>query len=429
MDAFKYLIIGGGVAGVTAAETIRTYDKEGTIGLVNDEPYTLYSRVMLSKPAFFLEKIPFDSVWLKNKKWYQKNNVTFLGGKKAVGLDTAAKTVTLEDGPEGGRKIGYEKLLLATGVCARPWEVQGAEKDGVCYLRTLEDAKKIIAGIKTAKKAITIGSGFISFEMSDLLRMAGLAVTAVYLEDYYWQQTLDEASGKMIEVALARLGVTLMRKSAVQEVMGDGKVEGVILNDGTKLECQMIVCGIGAYCAIDWIRKAGVAMNRGILANEYLETNAPDVWVAGDVAEFKDIISDEMVQEGNWVNAHEQGRIAAENMVASADASGVAGGGGATKERFAFVSFYTTHGAGITIAFAGDVRPLPNRTIVNRGSPEINAYARLILAGKSIVGATLINRTAELTTVTNLIKNKVDVSGKLTELADPNFDLKKLFLT
>ncbi len=428
MDTFKYLIIGGGVAGVTAAETIRGRDKEGTIGLVNDEPYTLYSRVMLSKPAFFLEKIPFDSVWLKNKEWYGQNNVTFLGGKKAVGLDTAAKIVTLEDGPEGGQKIGYEKLLLATGVCARAWEVPGAEKDGVCYLRTLEDAKKIIAGIKTAKKAITIGSGFISFEMSDLLRMAGLAVTAVYLEDYYWQQTLDEASGKMIETALARLGVTLMRKSAVQEVLGGDKVEGVILKDGTKLECQMIVCGIGAYCAIDWIRKAGVAMNRGILANEYLETNAPDVWVAGDVAEFKDIISDEMVQEGNWVNAHEQGRIAAENMVASTGAAGASDGatGAATKERFAFVSFYTTHGAGITIAFAGDVRPLPNRTIVSRGSPEINAYARFILAGKSIVGATLINCTAELTTVTNLIKNKVDVSGKLDQLANPNFDVKQL---
>lgn len=409
METFQYLIVGGGVAGATAAETIREHDPAGTIGLVNEEPYTLYSRVMLSKPGFFLEKIPFDSIWLKNQEWYQKNNVTFLGGKKAVGLDTKEKTLTLE----GGDKIGYGKLLLATGVCARTWEVEGAEKQGVYYLHALDDAKKIIAAIKTAKKAITVGSGFISFEMSDLLRMAGLEVTAVYLEDYYWQQTLDEVSGKMVEAALERMGVTLMRKSAVAKVLGTGKVEGVVLKSGLPIPCDMIVCGIGAYCAFDWLKNAGIAVNRGILANEYLETNVPDIWAAGDAAEFKDIIAEEVVQEGNWVNAHEQGRIAALNMTGA-------------KEPFKFVSFYTTQGSGITIAFAGDVRPLPDRTIIHRGSPQANSYVRFLVVGKELVGATLINRTQELTTITNLIKNNVDVSGKLEQLADPDFDLKTL---
>ena len=429
METFKYLIVGGGVAGVTAAETIRDRDKESTIGIVNDEPYILYSRVMLSKPAFFLGKIPFDSVWLKGQEWYQKNNIAFLGGKKATGLNTKEKTLTLEDAAAGDgqtQTIGYEKLLLATGVCARTWEAEGAEKQGIYYLRTLEDAKKIIDAIKTAKKAITIGSGFISFEMSDLLRMAGLEVTAVYLEDYYWQQTLDEVSGKMVEAALLRMGVKLMRKSAVAKVLGDGKVEGVILKSGVPIPCDMIVCGIGAYCAMDWVQKGGVAVNRGILANEYLETNAPDVWAAGDVAEFKDVIAEEVVQEGNWVNAHEQGRIAALNMVASAGVPAAAGAVPLAKEPFKFVSFYTPQGSGITIAFAGDVRPLPDRTIIHRGSPETNSYVRFLVVGKELVGATLINRTQELTTITNLIKNNVDVSGKLEQLADPNFDLKTL---
>jgi len=424
MDKFKYLIIGGGVAGATAAETIRDHDKVGTIGLVNDEPYTLYSRVMLSKPAFFLEKIPFDSVWLKNQEWYVKNNVTFIGGKTAVGLDPAQKTVTLSGGDWGGpgvsMEVGYEKLLLATGVRARTWDVPGAEKLGIYYLRTLEDAKKIIAAIKTAKKAITIGSGFISFEMSDLLRMAGLEVTAVYLEDYYWKQTVDDISGKMIEAALERMGVKLMRRSAVAEVLGTENVNGVRLKDGTKLDCDMIVCGIGAYCVMDWVQKGGVAVNRGILTDEFLQTNAPDVWAAGDIAEFKDLIAEEVVQEGNWVNAHEQGRIAALNMAAAAGVPGV------LKEPFKFVSFYTTQGSGITIAFAGDVRPLPDRTVIHRGSAEANAYARFLIVGKELVGATMINRTQELTTVTNLIKNNVDVSGKLEQLADVGFDLKTL---
>jgi len=149
------------------------------------------------------------------------------------------------------------------------------------------------------------------------------------------------------------------------------------------------------------------------LANEYLETNVPDIWAAGDAAEFKDIIAEEVVQEGNWVNAHEQGRIAALNMTGA-------------KEPFKFVSFYTTQGSGIMIAFAGDVRPLPDRTIIHRGSPQANSYVRFLVVGKELVGATLINRTQELTTITNLIKNNVDVSGKLEQLADPDFDLKTL---
>lgn len=182
-------------------------------------------------------------------------------------------------------------------------------------------------------------------------------------------------------------------------------------------------------------------MDRGVLTNEFLETSAPDVWAAGDIAEFKDVIAQETVQEGNWVNAHEQGRIAALNMVTSAFAGVPVPPGVAPfkKEPFRFVSFYTTQGSGITITFAGDVRPLPGRTIINRGSPnttlqgkvvlgrpEANSYMRLILADKTLVGATMINRTNELAAVTNLIKNNVDVSQKLAQLADPNFDLKTL---
>lgn len=414
MQQFKYLIIGGGVAGVTAAETIRQKEPDASTAVVNEEPYGLYSRVMLSKPNFFLGKIPFDEVWLKGNEWYQKNNIIFLGGKEAVAIDAKNKIVSLSD----GAKIGYEKLLLAIGVCPRRLNIPGADKKGIYYLRTLEDGKAIMNAVKSAKKAVIIGGGFISFEMAELMRTAGLEATMIIRESYFWEPMLDEDSGRMIEKALKDGGVKIVYKAEVGEIAGKESVESVILKDGTRIDCDMMICGIGAVCETEWLKKSGLNVDRGILTNEYLETNLPDVWAAGDAAEFKDLILDETIQLGNWVNAHEQGRIAGLNMAGE-------------KTPFKFVSFYTTSGLGLSIAFVGDVRLVPDRIVVKRGSPEINSYARIIILDKGdrkeAEGATLINRTAEMSATAKLIESNIDVSQIFNELADPNFDLKKLF--
>ncbi len=418
MQSYKYLIIGGGAAGTSAAETIRQKDVDGTIAIVSDEVHPLYSRVMLSKPNFFLGKIPFDQIWMKGLDWYDKNKIIFIGGKTATTLDAEKKIITLDS----GEQISYEKLLLATGVRPRLWTVSGKDKKGVYYLRTLEDGKTIMEAIKTAKKAVTIGGGFIGFEMADLMQLAGLDTTMILREDYFWQPTLDEASGKMIEDALTKSGVKILKNAEVAEVLGDENVKAVALKDGTKINCEMIICGIGIVPpALDWLKSAGLGVGNGILADEFLQTNLSDVWTAGDIAEYKDLLLEEKIQLGNWVNAHEQGRVAGLNMVASANVSG------AEKTAFRFVSFYTTAGAGISIAFVGDTRPLPDRVIIKRGSPEINSYARILIDEKNeLVGATMINRIAEMSTISKLIENNIDVSSHHPDLANPNFDLKKL---
>ena len=410
MTQFKYLIIGGGVAGTTAAETIRQNDPIGSIAIVSDEPYFFYSRIMLSKPNFFLEKIPFEQIWLKNENWYRENKIEFLGGKKAIQLDPAQKIITLNT----GEQIQYEKLLLAIGGYARQWPIAGADKEGICYLRNLDQAKKLIASVKTAKQAIAVGSGFISFEMCEMMRLAGLEVMLVMREPYYWYPLLDEDSGKMIEQALEKGGVKILPNSEVAQILGDKKLEGVILKDGTRIDCQLAVVGIGLQFELEWLKQAGLQTNRGILANEYLETNIPDIFTAGDVAEFQDLVLGEKVQLGNWVNAQMQGRIAALNMLGK-------------KQPFKMVSFYTTQGFGINIAFSGDVRVDETRKVIKRGSPEINSYARLIIdKNNEIIGATFINRTQEIAPVNKLIETDFKVEGYEAKLADPNFDLKTL---
>lgn len=409
MNEAKYLIIGGGVAGTTAAETIRQSDQEGSIVIVSDEPYRFYSRIMLSKPNFFLEKISFDQIWLKTENWYADNRVEFLGGRKATQLDPAKKMVTLDD----GSIRHYQKLLLATGACARKWGVTGAEKKGVYLLRTLDDAKGIISQVKNTKQAILIGSGFVSFEMADMLRMAGIDVTLVILESYYWEPVLDETSGRMIEKVLQENGVKILHKSEIAEVLGGDAVKEVLLKDGSKLSCQLIIAGIGVVCENDLAKTAGIEINRGILANEYLETSAPDVWTAGDCAEFNDLVLGERIVLGNWVNAQSQGKTAALNMTGRRDP-------------FKLVSFYTTSGFGMTIAFVGDGRAGEGREVISRGSPQEGAYGRLIMQSSKLLGATLINLTREVGSLSKLIGRGLDLSAKKEELSHLATDLATL---
>ncbi|MFA6295043.1 MAG: FAD-dependent oxidoreductase [Candidatus Paceibacterota bacterium] len=438
MNQYKYLIIGGGAAGISAAETIRQTDKEGSMAIISDEPHPLYSRVMLSKPNFFLGQIPFEQIYLKSKDWYSTNKIDFLGGKKAVGLNTSENQLTLSD----GSSVYYEKLLIATGVDARPWTVKGSDKKGIHYLRNLEDGIGIMEAIKNlearprglASRAITIGGGFISFEMADLLKMAGLETTMILRESYFWEPILDEASGLMLENAMIKAGVKIIKNYEVTEVLGREKVEGVrgeasrpdLEASPRELSCDMIICGIGVVNPIEWLLKNGIATNKGVLTNEFMETNVPNIWSAGDIAEYRDILLEENVQMGNWVSAREQGRIAGLNMVRDSIASSENSVEASNKQAFKFVSFYTTQGFGTSIAFIGDVTPKPDRTIIKRGSPEINSYARFIIAHDEIEGATLINRNLEMTTISKLIESNMKVSEHVKEIEDVNFDLKRL---
>ncbi len=411
MKEIKYLIIGGGIAGTTAAETVRHDDAFGSIAIISEEPYPVYSRVMLSKHDFYSKEWEEDKIWFRKPDWYQKKNIELIAGKSAVSLNAGKKIVRLSDGNE----IEYKKLLIATGSCARKWTVPGSDKKNIFYLRNLNDAKAIREKIKTAKKAVVIGGGFVSFEMCHILRQFNIDTTLILRESYYWEPILDKNEAAAVEEALIKGGVKIFKNSEVGEVTGVEFVESVVLKDGTKIDCDMIIAGIGVVCSLDWLKNTGLQTGRGVLANEYLETNLTDVWASGDVAEFNDLILEERVQLGNWLNAQQQGRIAGLNMAGK-------------REPFRLVTSYSTGGFGISICFVGDVRPDADRVMISRGTLESRSGARIVLKDGEIIGATLINRMPELSLISKLIETDFKISGHETELADPNFDLKKLIV-
>jgi len=173
-----------------------------------------------------------------------------------------------------GSEISYEKLLIATGTATRKTKVPGADKKGVHYLRSLEDGKGIMEDIKGAKNAVTVGGGFIGFEMADLMQLAGLKTTVVLREPYFWDPILDEASGSILENAMKKAGVEILHNNEIVEITGDDHVDGVVLKGGQKLPCEVVIYGIGTVSQLDWVKDSGVAVNRGIVANEFMETSA-----------------------------------------------------------------------------------------------------------------------------------------------------------
>ena len=178
----------------------------------------------------------------------------------------------------------------------------------------------------------------------------------------------------------------------------------------------MVLPMIGVVCPTEWLKSSGIALSRGIVANEFLETSVPDVWTAGDIAEYNDTALKETFLCGNWMNSRGQGEIAGLGMVGK-------------RTEYKTVTFQTSHGFGDLIGFVGDTRALPDRTVVFRKDPEKNSLVRIIIRGENIIGATLINKMPEMGTITKLIKDGVNVSGKTEEMAKPDFDLKTLLLT
>ncbi|MDO8557576.1 MAG: FAD-dependent oxidoreductase [bacterium] len=409
MQNFKYVIVGGGVAGTTAAETLRSLDPQASIALVGDEPYIFYSRIALSKENYMLKKLTEDSVWLKKESFYTDKNIAYSKGVTALGLDAVKKEVSLSN----GEALQYEKLLLALGGTPRKWTIPGSDKKGIYYLRTLDDARGIMAEFETLKEGLLIGGGFITFELCDIMIKRNMKPTVMLREPYYWQILLDEPSGRLIEDVLKKSGVEILYEEEVTEVLGGERVESVKTNKGRELKTGFISVGIGVVDRLAPFKASGLKGERAIETNEYMETSLPDVWAAGDCAAYFDVILGERVQLGNWANAMMHGRCAAMNMTGK-------------KTVFKTLSAYTTQGLGLSICFVGNVRVTPDKEVIERGSRASGKISRFIIKNNRIVGATQFNMTPELPWVSKFITDQRDISSLREKLADPSVDLRSL---
>ncbi len=408
MEKVDYLIVGGGVAGVTAAEAIRENDSRSSVAIISDENEPLYSRIQL--PHYLRHEFGLEGVYLRKWENYQQKNIQVFAPKAASSLDTESKILTLDD----GQKLIFSKLLIASGSKLNTLSLPGSNLRGVHYLRTITDANSILESMKGAKAACVIGGGFIGLEFAHTFITNNLKTTFLILEPYFWQKMWDETSGKLVEKILGENGVVCLVNEETGSFTGNGRVEKLITKSGKVVEAQVVGVGIGVHSSFEYLGGTSINFQKNaVLVNEYLETNVENIWAAGDITKFEDVVLNKAHQMGNWRNALAQGRRVGLNMVGQ-------------KEPFKQVSAYTIKFFEATVSFVGDVFTSPETQVISRGSFDYNAYGRILLRNDRVIGATLINLSTDRSTIQQLIENKTEITSAKEKLGDLNFDLKGL---
>ncbi len=388
----EYLILGGGIAGWTAAETLRKLSPNSEIGLVSEEAHPLYSRVLL--PHYIGGKIPRERVFLRSEDNHIKHNIRLFAGRTAVALDTRTKKILLDDGEE----IAFKKLLLATG--GRAIVPEEKKLSNSHLFRTLEDSDDIIKALNSLSPGTlcsAVGSSFIALEFPPLFEKFGMK-TAMYMRGPgFFHRLLDRDSMELIEDVIREHGGVVYKNMSGLNALAESRFVGI---------------GLGTETNVRFAKDAGIETGTGIITNEYLETNTADIWAAGDVAEFYDIKFGRHRLLGNWMNAEMQGRVAAINMAEE-------------KTQFNMVSSYATRLFDLIISFIGDVSLDKDTKIAVRGSRQSGSLTRILLRNGKIVGATLLGNVADRGPLTELIQKGAEI-GELAPLEDKSFDLKNI---
>lgn len=301
------VIVGGGLAAARTAEQLRKSEFSGPVTIVSDEVHLPYDRPPLSKDVLHAD---LDDVALKPAEFYAENDITLRLGSAARNVDTAAQTVTLAD----GSVLGYDELVIATGLVPRRIP-SFPELDGIRVLRSLDDALALRGQASSARNAVIVGAGFIGCEVAASLRKMGVAVVLVEPQPTPLASVLGEQVGALVTRLHRAEGVDVRTGVGVAEVRGqDGRVTSVFLTDGTELEADLVVVGIGSRPATDWLEGSGIAVDNGIVCDEAGRTSAPHVWALGDAASWRDATGHQVRVE-HWSNVAEQARVVVPRML------------------------------------------------------------------------------------------------------------------
>jgi NAD(P)H-nitrite reductase large subunit len=306
----KYVLIGNGIAGTTCAQMLRKNDVSCEIALLTNEPYPLYNRVSL--PRFLQGVLTEQKVMIRDRAWHEQQRINLLTETVATRVDPVERVVYLDK----GGPLRYDALLVATGGWANPLRVPGAQGLGHVYnFVTLDDTKEMIARALESRSAVTSGGSFIAYELSEGFNVRGVHVTWLMRGPYWLRNILDPEGGALVDQIAAKHGVEMVHGEEIREVAPDNGVpKAVISSSGKRYPADLIGVGLGLTLNHGFLADTGIERRQGILTNEYLETTAPGVYSAGDVAEFYDLAIQRHNVMGTWDNALAHGRIAATNM-------------------------------------------------------------------------------------------------------------------
>jgi NAD(P)H-nitrite reductase large subunit len=400
----EYLIIGNSAGGIGAVEAIREVDKKNSITIVSDEPYPAYSRPLISE--YLACERTLDEMLFRPADFYEKNNINLLAGKAAKRLDLPRRIAELVS----GEKIGWKKLLLATGGLPIVPKMEGLNKKGVFKFLTLDDAKAIDKFLKDYSRAVVIGGGLIGVSVSEALTKRHVPVTIIEMKDRLLNTILDERASAIAEAMIKEAGIRVIVNSTVSEVLGENSVEGVVLDSGERIPCDLVVIAIGVLPRTELVQGTDIKINRGILIDRYMSTSVPDVYCCGDVAEAYDFILDANRLTPIWPNAYIGGRTAGLNMA------------GTKTEYPGGTAMNSVNYFGLDVTSAGIVNPVDSQhEVITRNVDSV--YQKIILKGGQIIGMVFVKDIEKSGLIFGLMRDKVDVSGFKQSLLTDDFGL------
>lgn len=400
----RVVIVGANLTGGRASEALREHAHAGPIVLAGAEPVRPYERPPLSKD-FLRGSVAEETIYLRPAEWYAEQGIELRLGVRATRLHASAKEVELE----AGQRLGYDKLLIATGCDARTLDMPGSDLPGIYYLRTVGDSARLAVELGRAQQIVVVGAGFIGSEVAASARVMGRTVTVLEAAPVPLERALGVKMGEVCAAIHRDHGVDLRLGSALREFRGHGRVQEVVLADGNAIRCDLVVVGVGVTPAVAWLDGSGVALDNGVTVNEYLETNVPDVYAAGDVANAWNPLFGERMRLEHFENAQNQGAAAGKIM------AGV-------REAYAAVPFFWSDQYELTLQYVGHARGDDPVTV--RGDIARRSFTALYLREDRVRAAFSIGRPREIMAARRLIQSGKQVAPAV--LADEQRDLRAL---
>ena len=412
---YKYLIIGGSVAGIAAVEGIREVDKKGSIGLISYEPYHAYSRPMISN--YLMEDIGIEDMYYRPLEFYDQEHVDTFLGRRVVAIDPEERRVDFEDKDS----LFYENLLVASGGRPIVPRIGGVDKKGVYSFLSFDNAKEIKSSIDDIERAVVIGGGLSGMKASEALCKVGIRVSVVEMLDRVLAPVYDRKGTEIIREVFEEKGVEIYTSSQAEEIYGregkEDRVGGVALKGGMRLPADIVILAVGVIPQTDFLKDTGIEMNRGISVDETMKTSLPHVYAAGDVAEAYDIITGVRRLIPIWPKAYYEGRTAGLNMA------------GRHEEFKGIFPMNSADFFGLPTMSAGVVNPEDEGAyeMLVDYRPESRYYKKLLIRDEKIDGMIMIGDAVDRAgIILGLIRERANVQGFKDRLLDEHFSLADL---
>jgi 3-phenylpropionate/trans-cinnamate dioxygenase ferredoxin reductase subunit len=402
-----FLLIGGGLASAQCAAELRKRGAEGSVLLVGREPEPPYERPPLSKEYLRGESSREDA-HVNPASWYEENGVELLTGRNAMGLDPEGRTAKLQ----GGEEVAFGQALIATGANVNILRVEGAENEGIHYLRAFGNSDAIRSDAERADRVVLIGGSYIGCEVAASLSARGIRCSIVMLEDVALSRTFGEDAGRWFQERLEAHGVEVHGGEELEAFEGDGRVSAVVTKSGLTLECDTVVVGAGVRPDTMLAERAGLEVDNGIVCDAKLCSSVPGIYAAGDCCSYESVVHGRRIRVEHWDVAMQQGMHAARNML------------GADADYDLVPYFFSDLSDWASLEYVGPAADWDEE--VWRGDRAGDEFSVWYLKDGRVAGALSVGRSEDLAEARRMLAEGVDVSGSAELIADPDSDLSTL---